>query len=104
MLSTPSQTVSQYVNYYINLCFHGIRYQKRRKRKCWETGGWASEKKLGYWEDEAKQAWLGLGPRETTQNHCIVVHRGAWLRGQVGAKILPKPQSLDKLSLYWQQH
>lgn len=56
MLSTLPQRESQYINYYINPCFPRIKYQKRRKRKCWETGGWAH------------QAWLDLGPRNLLRN------------------------------------
>lgn len=47
-----------------------------------------------------KCAWA-QDPGEPTQKHGAIVHRGTWLRKQIGTEIPPKPQSLDKLCLRW---
>lgn len=43
----------------------------------------------------------GLRSRGPIQNHCAVVHKAAWLRGPVGAKIPHEAHSLDKVCLSW---
>lgn len=72
------QNLNMLIIIILTACFPRIRCQMRRKRKCWENGGWVSEMKLGQCEEEARQGWLGL----RTHVNLRTQHKGTWLRGQ----------------------